>query len=139
MHVVLEQPGFAYVLQGVDGRSARVNDRLLTRSFFIAPDHLQEDWPVGDASLLDPADLQPMLALQPEVILLGTGATQAFAPAVVQAACLSRGIGIECMTNAAAARTYAVLAGEGRRVVAGFVLGQASAAGTAQDSQNRSA
>ena len=39
-----------------------------------------------------------------------------------QAACLSRGVGLEAMTNAAAARTYNVLAGEGRRVVAGFLL-----------------
>ncbi len=39
------------------------------------------------------------------------------------AACLSRGIGLEVMANAAAARTFKVLAGEGRRVVAGFILG----------------
>ena len=35
---------------------------------------------------------------------------------------LQRGVGIEVMANAAAARTYSVLAGEGRRVVAGFVF-----------------
>ena len=33
-----------------------------------------------------------------------------------------RGIGLEVMTNAAAARTFNVLASEGRRVVAGFIL-----------------
>ena len=38
------------------------------------------------------------------------------------AACLSRGIGLEAMDNAAAARTFTVLAGEGRRVVAGFLI-----------------
>jgi uncharacterized protein len=31
-------------------------------------------------------------------------------------------VGLEVMNNAAAARTFNVLAGEGRRVVAGFVL-----------------
>jgi uncharacterized protein len=40
----------------------------------------------------------------------------------VIATCLQRGIGLEAMTNAAAARTFNVLASEGRRVVAGFVL-----------------
>ena len=59
---------------------------------------------------------------QPEVILLGCGANQSFPPAATLAACLSRGIGLETMTNAAAARTFNVLAGEGRRVVAGFIL-----------------
>ena len=38
------------------------------------------------------------------------------------AAFLQRGVGIEVMDNAAAARTFNVLAGEGRRVVAAFVL-----------------
>ena len=38
------------------------------------------------------------------------------------AACLRRGIGMEVMTNAAAARTFSVLASEGRQVVAGFML-----------------
>lgn len=127
MHIVLEQPGFAYVLRGVDAHSARVNERLMNRSFIIAPDRLLEDWPVSDIATLRVADLQPLLELKPDVILLGSGATQAFAPAAVQAACLSQGIGIECMTNAAAARTYAVLASEGRRVAAGFVLSAASA------------
>jgi hypothetical protein len=38
------------------------------------------------------------------------------------AACLRAGVGLEVMTNAAAARTFNVLAGEcARRVVAGFV------------------
>ena len=69
-----------------------------------------------------PADLDPLLALAPEIVLLGSGETQAFPPAEVMATCLQRGIGLEAMTNAAAARTFNVLASEGRRVVAGFVL-----------------
>jgi uncharacterized protein len=32
-------------------------------------------------------------------------------------------VGFEVMSNEAAARTFAVLAGEGRRVAAGFILG----------------
>ncbi len=40
----------------------------------------------------------------------------------VLAACLTRGIGLEAMTNAAAARTYNVLASEGRRVALAMVL-----------------
>ena len=38
------------------------------------------------------------------------------------ATCLTRGIGIEVMDNAAAARTFNVLATEGRRVVAAFLI-----------------
>ncbi|HWU70217.1 MAG TPA: MTH938/NDUFAF3 family protein, partial [Pseudoxanthomonas sp.] len=53
---------------------------------------------------------------------LGTGDRQVFPSAAVMAACLTRGVGIEVMNNQAAARTFNVLASEGRRVVAGFLL-----------------
>ncbi len=122
MQFNLERPDYLYSLRGADGAVALVNDRRLERSFVIAPDALHEDWMVRDARTMAPADLDPIFALQPELIVLGTGAAQAFPPAIVMAACLQRGIGIEVMTNAAAARTYSVLAGEGRRVVAGFVF-----------------
>lgn len=122
MQLNLERPDYSWFLRGADGTQALVNDRLLLQSFIIAPDSLTEDWPVRDAAAMTPADLEPLLAIDPELIVLGTGATQVFPPAAVMAACLSRGIGIEVMNNAAAARTFSVLAGEGRRVVAGFVF-----------------
>jgi uncharacterized protein len=122
MQLVLERPDYAYFLRGADGRHALVNERSLTRSFIVAPDALVEDWPVSDITTMRPADLDALFALQPELVVLGSGETQAFPPAEVMAACMQRGIGLEAMTNAAAARTFNVLAGEGRRVVAGFVL-----------------
>lgn len=122
MPLTLERPDYEYFLRGADGTTALVNDRTVYRSFIIAPDALIEDWPVADVTALQVTDLEPLLALKPELIILGSGAVQAFPPPQTLAACLSRGVGLETMTNAAAARTYSVLAGEGRRVVAGFVL-----------------
>ena len=120
-----ELPDYAYALRAADGRSAKVNDRVLQTSFILAPSELVEGWPVAAAATLAPADLEPLLALQPELVLLGTGERQVFPSAEVMAACLTRGIGIEVMANAAAARTFNVLAGEGRRVAAGFILDNA--------------
>ena len=117
-----ELPDYAYSLRAADGRSARVNDRVLGDSFFLTPDQLVEQWPVSDVTALQLADLEPILALKPALILLGTGERQAFPPAVVMAACLSRGIGLEVMNNPAAARTFNILAGEGRKVAAAFIL-----------------
>jgi uncharacterized protein len=45
-----------------------------------------------------------------------------FPAAAFMAGFLRKGIGIEVMDNAAAARTYDLLAGEGRHVVAAFIL-----------------
>lgn len=117
-----ELPDYAYSLRAADGRSARVNDRVLGNSFFLTPDQLVEQWPVIDVAALQVADLEPILALKPALILLGTGERQAFPPAVVMATCLSRGIGLEVMNNPAAARTFNILAGEGRKVAAAFIL-----------------
>jgi uncharacterized protein len=117
-----ELPDYAYALRAADGRSATVNERVLRSSFILSPDQLIEDWPPRDSANLGPDDLEPLLAMRPELILLGTGERQVFPSAAVMAACLTRGIGIEVMANAAAARTFNVLAGESRRVVAGFLL-----------------
>jgi uncharacterized protein len=122
MQLTLERPDYEFFLRGADGTSALVNERRLERSFIISPRMLIEGWPVTDVTTLAPDDLQPLLELEPEVVLIGGGAAQAFPPPATMAACLSRGIGLEAMTNAAAARTFNVLASEGRRVVAGFVL-----------------
>ncbi len=122
MQLNLEHPDHEFYLRAADGACARVNDRRLVASFIVSPQHLVEDWPVRDVRTMAPQDLDAVLALEPEVVLLGSGATQVFPPAAVLAACLARGVGLETMTNAAAARTYNVLAGEGRRVAAAFVL-----------------
>jgi len=125
MQLSHELPDYAFTLRSADGLTARVNDRTLSASFILSPQQLVEDWQVGDSATLTPDDLAPLLALKPEVILLGTGARQVFPPAAVMAACLRQGVGLEVMTNAAAARTFNVLAGESRRVVAGFLLASA--------------
>lgn len=122
MQLTLERPDYEFFLRGADGTSALVNERTLRQSFIVSPETLIEEWPVADPSALSAIDLEPLLALKPELVILGTGATQVIPTADVMAACLTRGVGIEVMANAAAARTFNVLAAEGRRVIAGFVL-----------------
>lgn len=100
-----------------------VIDRELRTSFLIAPDRVVEDWPVTTPAQLDPSALDEVLALDPELVLLGTGERQVFPPSAALLPLLKRGIGVEVMDNAAASRTYNLLAAEGRRVVAAFMLG----------------
>jgi uncharacterized protein len=117
-----ESPDFRYQFRGADGSSARINERELRESFLLSPDQLLEGWRPRRVEDLLPGDMEPLLELQPSVVLLGSGATLRFPSPAVLAACLTRGIGIEVMDNAAAARTFNVLAGEGRRVVAALLL-----------------
>jgi uncharacterized protein len=117
-----ETPGLRYTLRAVDPAGVTVNEQRLERSFFLSPDTLVEDWPPREVAALAPDHIAALFALEPAVILLGTGPRQRFPAPAVLAAALSRGVGIEVMDNAAAARTFTVLAGEGRRVVAAFLL-----------------
>jgi uncharacterized protein len=124
-----EIPDFAYAFRAAGGRSVVIEDRELVRtrelsqSFILTPQTLVQDWGVsGGARALTPDDLAPVLALEPELVILGTGETQQFPSAAVMGACLTRGIGLEVMANAAAARTFNLLASEGRKVAAAILL-----------------
>lgn len=122
MQLTLENPDFRYLLRGVSADGVLVNDQTLNRSFILTPHELLEDWHPGSVQELVANDMQALLDLNPVLVILGTGARQQFPSAAVMAVCLTRGIGIEVMDNAAAARTFNVLATEGRKVVAGFIV-----------------
>ncbi|MES2313189.1 MAG: Mth938-like domain-containing protein [Pseudomonadota bacterium] len=122
MDLSLDRPEGYLFVRRVDAGSITLIDRELGRSFLLAPDRVVENWPVDAASGLEAGHVEALLALQPELVILGTGHRQVFPAAAFMAGFLRRNIGIEVMDNAAAARTYNLLAGEGRRVVAGFIL-----------------
>jgi uncharacterized protein len=101
-----------------------VIDRELRSSFLVAPDQVIEGWPAMDVDNLDDEAVQAILAVDPEVVILGSGNRQRFPDRKLLLPLMGRGIGVEVMDNAAAARTYNLLAAEGRRVVAAFILGK---------------
>ena len=96
----------------------RVNDAvyrgavILSASTAIAEPNVQN---FDDLVAIDGARI---LALEPELVLLGTGARQIFPEAAFGAQFLRAGIGFEVMDTGAASRTFNVLVGEHRRVVA---------------------
>ena len=117
----LERPDFEYFFRAASGRSCLLGNRELFQPFLVTPTQLIETW--APSNPLSATDLDVALALEPELIILGTGDTQVFPPAAVMAHCLSRRIGLEVMNNASAARTFNILAGEGRRVAAALLVG----------------
>ena len=65
--------------------------------------------------------------LQPEVVIFGSGLRLRFPPAAWLRPLIERGIGVETMDNAAACRTYNVLASEQRSVVVALLIAPAAA------------
>lgn len=111
-----------FFVRRADARSVTVIDRTLEKSFIVATNRIVEDFPYADSKTLDKSAIDKILALKPEVVLLGTGARVDFPPQSVMAEFFRRGVGLETMDNAAAARTFNVLVGEGREAVAVFLL-----------------
>jgi uncharacterized protein len=86
-----------------------------------------QTWPPERIDQLQAAHFEQVLTLRPELVVFGSGTRHRFiAPALVR--CLiEQGIGVEMMDTAAACRTYNILAGEGRCVLAALLLDPASA------------
>jgi uncharacterized protein len=86
----------------------------------VSAARLITDWAVASASALDMPALAPLLALHPNVVLIGADATDLAAGAPLRRMLEARGIALEFMNLGAACRTYNVLVQERREVVAGL-------------------
>jgi uncharacterized protein len=100
----------------------RIGETVIRGSCLVKADQIVSDWRPQSAAELTLDDLQPALAMQPEVIVIGSGPKQEFPAPEVLGAVMSRGIGCEVMDTGAACRTYNILASEGRTVVAALLL-----------------
>jgi len=100
----------------------QVNDTTCDASLVLGADLLVPDWPVRHATQLDAASLLPLLEYAPEILLVGTGARHRLLDPAISIAITQRGVGIEIMSTEAACRTYNVLLGEDRRVIAALIV-----------------
>ena len=125
MPLIHEHPNDTYVLRAANGQFAWINDQCLQHSFLLTPQQLITSWAPTQVQTLRADDLAAVLALSPDIVILGTGEQHVLLPPALQALCLTRGVGIETMANPAAARTYTILAAEQRRVVLAMLLSNA--------------
>ena len=79
-------------------------------------------WPPGRLEDLTAEHFERLLALQPELVVFGSGARLRFVSPALLRALIERRIGVETMDTAAGCRTYNVLASEGRLVVAALLI-----------------
>lgn len=106
-----------FTLSGYDNGRIEINGHIHTEAVILRPHSISHP-AIGSASELTAEMLldTPNNTLPPEVILVGTGATQQFLHPKITAALAAKGIGLESMNTAAACRTYMILQSEGRRV-----------------------
>ncbi len=99
-----------------------VNNQRYERAIVVTPQALHEHWDVTDFNTMSATALEFLLKLQPEILLLGTGATHRFPKPASLRAFAEAQIGVESMDTAAACRTFNILMAEGRNVVAAVIV-----------------
>ena len=99
-----------------------VNQKRYDNNLITMPDRIIENWQVQTFEQLSEEHLELLLPFQPEIVLLGTGATLQFPSPLVTKKLITNKIGVEVMDTNAACRTYNILMAEGRNVAAALLL-----------------
>ncbi len=101
-----------------------IGDQTYRETVALTPDAVIAPWPAGPVHALTEVDFKVLLDTSPELVVLGTGRKNIFPPRELVFAFARRGVGLEVMNTPAAARTFNVLTGDGRRIAAVLYLGQ---------------
>lgn len=99
-----------------------INAQPFDYSLMMLPEVAPRAWPVASFEQLTVEHFEQLLAEQPDVVILGTGARQRFVHPRLAAPLTSRHIGVDCMDTNAACRTYNILMGEGRKVLLALLI-----------------
>jgi uncharacterized protein len=117
--ITLAVPGDLQLALAIDPETGLCQ---VTESLILTERQVITDWEPNQLAELTAAHLEEVLSLDPELVLLGTGARQQF-PAMEILTIFHRAqIGIEVMDTAAACRTFNILVAEGRHVVAALMM-----------------
>jgi uncharacterized protein len=109
-----------------DDAGVEINAIRCSHSLIVMPEAPPVAWPVTSFDALNPDNFVQVDALRPEVVILGTGKRQRFIHPRLIAPLTARHVGVECMDNQAACRTYNFLMGEGRRVALALIFDTAA-------------
>ena len=99
-----------------------VNKTSFTRSLILTPTKIIADWEPSSVKELRIDHFTQVIEFKPEIVVLGTGTEHVFPDRRFMLHLLQQGSSLETMSTQAACRTYNILVGEGRIVVAALLL-----------------
>lgn len=108
-------PGWVSVGFFVDGQPQQ---EKVQHSIVIGSNGERLDWPGVSHASLTAEHFEQLAALAPELVIFGSGSKLKFPSPALQRALMEARIGLETMDTLAACRTYNILAGEARHVLA---------------------
>ena len=107
---------------GYEADWVEINAVRFAYSLIVLPESAPVSWQVNAFESLSSLDFDPLVAAAPDLVILGTGSRQRFVAPSLIGELLSRRIGVECMDNQAACRTYNILMAEGRKVALALII-----------------
>ncbi|MBC7490673.1 MAG: Mth938-like domain-containing protein [Glaciimonas sp.] len=105
-----------------DDNDVDINMVSFNYSLLVLPKTPPVAWPVRSFERLDPEHFAHIDSTNPDVVILGTGKRQHFVHPKLTTILTARRIGVECMDNQAACRTYNILMAEGRKVALALIF-----------------
>jgi uncharacterized protein len=105
-----------------DDSGIEINAVRFMHSLIVLPEVAPVAWEPTSFDALTAENFAALDAAQPDVVILGTGNRQRFVHPKLIASLTARRIGVECMDNQAACRTYNILMAEGRKVALALIL-----------------
>ena len=113
-----------------DASSIWVGQASFDHSLLVPWQGEVQRWAPCRIDQLQAEHFEQALALQPELVIFGSGTLHRFVSPALLRCLIERRIGVETMDTAAACRTYNVLASEGRTVLAALLLDPQGSAGS---------
>jgi len=112
----------AIMIRSVSDDELLIGDSLYRSTVALTGDKILETWCDKPVAQLRAGDFEALLETNPEIVILGTGRSNVFAPRELVFALARQNVGLEVMDTKAAARTFNVLAGDGRQIAAVLYL-----------------
>ncbi len=114
--------GGGIVVTGTGPGWIRIGTEEVRAHVVLTPDRVVPGFAPRGFDALVAEDFAALLAHEPELVILGSGAAQRFAHPRTLAPLIDARVGVETMATPAACRTFNILSGEGRRVVAALIV-----------------
>ena len=122
MKLQADQPNALNTVTAYGEDYIEINQVKHSSAVLVMPQGTVTAWGADRFEDLTAAHFSNLAALQPELIIFGTGAKQRFAHPQLMADLSAARIGVETMSTQAACRTYNILMAEGRQVLLAAII-----------------
>jgi uncharacterized protein len=116
-----QHPGDKVYVRAVGAAGITVAETTYDAPLILSPNAVEPGWAVTSHEDFSEESFKPLLELDPELVLIGTGKAQHLLDPQLTMLFYRNGVGVEVMDTRAACRTFNVLVMEERKVVAGLI------------------